>query len=377
MNRLKLFKILSHPQVVALFICLIITLIPFFIYQPTFTTKTDINTYAQKYANSQYIKGESSSQKISDGELYVYAGYAYMRGEDPTTINFEHPPLFKYLFGLSYLVFNNSYIISLIYFFIFLFSAYLFSGLILKNQVLRYLSVIILGLQPLVYVLASYTLLDLPLNFLILFLFYFLFKKDIHAKKRHVIIGILLGLLCGVKYPFPFMLLPISLVTLVSFFRKELKYLIYPFLIIPTIYLVQYVMFFVHDHSLIDFLNFEKYRLAWWTGDRSMPKFLIFQNLFTGQYPAWWDNKLMMRNKEWNLFLPVLFLLYLNSFIFGKKKKTTIILFGYSLTVFILYGIGSAVYLRYLTQIMPFWIVITLSYGENFLKNNKLIKKYS
>ncbi len=368
----KILKIISSPQIFVLFLCLAMTFIPFFIYQSTFTTKTDINTYAQKYANSQYVKGEASPQKISDGELYVYAGYAYMQGEDPTTINFEHPPLFKYFFGLSYLVFGNSYIVSLIYYFIFLFSCYLFSGLVLKNQVLRYVSVILLGLQPTVYVLASHALLDLPINFLILFMFYFMFKENIKLRDKYLIIGVILGLLGGVKYPFPFILLPISLVIFISFLKKELKYLVFPFLIAPVIYLAQYVMFFVHDHSLLDLVMFEKYRFAWWTGDRTMPKFLIFQNLFTGQYPAWWTNNLMMKNKEWNLFVPALFVSYLGSYIFIKKEKIKIILYVYSLVVLVLYGIGSAVYLRYLTQIIPFWIVLILSGIENFEETKKI-----
>ena len=103
-----------------------------------------------------------------------------------------------------------------------------------------------------------------------------------------------------------------------------------------------------------------------------MPKFLIFQNLFTGQYPAWWTNNLMMKNKEWNLFVPVLFVSYLGSFNFVKKEKIQIILFTYSLAVLLLYGVGSAVYLRYLTQIMPFWIILILSGIENFIETKKI-----
>jgi len=340
-------------------------LIPFFKYKQLFLTKTNIKEYSQKYANSQYIKGDASPYKITDGELYTYAGYAYVRGEDPTTINFEHPPLIKYFFGLSYLLFGNSTIISLIFYAIFLFSFYLFSGLVLKNKNLRYLSVAILGLQPLVYTLASQILLDLPLNFLILLLFYFLLKKGTSLKKKYLAIGIILGLLSSVKYPFPFLLLPMFVITLISYLKKETKYLILPLLIAPIIYLAQYAIFFLNDHSLTDFILFEKYRFSWWMGDRSMPKFLIFENLFTGKYTGWWENKPMMKNENWNLFLPLLFVSYLAAFFFNKKNRINHTLFLYSLAVIILYGIGSATYLRYLTQIIPFWIVLIISAIEN------------
>ncbi len=372
LQKLFMHKLFSSPELIIKILCYLTALIPLIFFHSTFLNKTDINTYAQRYANSQYVKGESSTQKISDGDLYVYAGYAYMQGEDPTTINFEHPPLIKYIYGLSYYIFGNSFIASLAFYFIFLFSSYLFSGLVIQNKFLRYLSVIILGIQPIVYVLSSHALLDLPMNFLLLFLFYFLFKEGIQARTRYAIAGIIIGLLSGVKYPIPFMFVPISMVVLTSFVRNEIKYLIYPTLITPAIYLAQYSMYFAHGHSLLDFIQFEKYRFSWWTGDRTMPKFLIFQNLFTGQYPAWWTDGTMMKEREWNIFIPTLFLFNLITFLSTKQRKMKVILFTYSITVLLLYGIGSAVYLRYLTQLIPFWIVITLSGIEEYLQNKKI-----
>jgi len=353
-----------------LFICL---LIPFTKNKQVFLSKTNIDDYAKKYANSQYIKGDASPRKITDGELYTYAGYAYVRGEDPTTINFEHPPLIKYFFGFSYLIFGNSAIVSLIFYAIFLFSFYLFSGLVLTNKLLRYLAVVVLGLQPIVYTLASQILLDLPLNFLVLFLFYFLFKKNTSLKKKYILIGIILGFLGSVKYPFPFLLLPIFLISLTSYLNKELKYLILPLLIAPTIYLTQYLMFFFNGHSFTDLIMFEKYRFSWWMGDRTMPRFLIFENLFTGKFTGWWDNKPVVKNENWNLLLPITFVSYLGSFFVNKKNRTNCILFLYSLAVIILYGIGSATYLRYLTQLIPFWIALIFSAIENlFIKKRPI-----
>lgn len=184
-------------------------------------------------------------------------------------------------------------------------------------------------------------------------------------KKKYLAIGIILGLLSSVKYPFPFLLLPMFVITLISYLKKETKYLILPLLIAPIIYLAQYAIFFLNDHSLTDFILFEKYRFSWWMGDRSMPKFLIFENLFTGKYTGWWENKPMMKNENWNLFLPLLFVSYLAAFFFNKKNRINHTLFLYSLAVIILYGIGSATYLRYLTQIIPFWIVLIISAIEN------------
>jgi predicted negative regulator of RcsB-dependent stress response len=62
------------------------------------TNKAEVG---RAYGESQYVLGDKSNQKIDDGTLYTYAAEAYFKGEDPTTINFEHPPLGKYVFGLS------------------------------------------------------------------------------------------------------------------------------------------------------------------------------------------------------------------------------------------------------------------------------------
>jgi len=376
-----------HPTILAGALCFFLTLIQFVMYLPVFTTPTDMDTYAQKYANSQYIKGDASPLKITDGELYVYAGYAYIRGEDPTTINFEHPPLVKYLFGLSYLVFGNSFIVSLILYGVFLWTFYLFTGLVISRQSLRYISVIILGLQPVVYILASQALLDTALNILVLLLFYVLFavgvgKTDSNSPKRrkkslilkYGVIGIVLGLLSSVKYPFPFMLLPFALVGVVSFIKKEMWHLPAAMIIAPLVYLAQYAVYFAHGHSLLDFIAFEKYRLSWWIGDRTMPKFLIFQNLFTGQFPAWWEENLVIKSQEWNAFLPVLFLTHVVAMSAALIKKLQfknnfafVAICAYSVILISVYGFGAAVYLRYLTQLVPFWIVVIVAVVERMM----------
>ncbi len=47
-----------------------------------------------------------------DETFYIKAGLAYLKGEDPSMINYEHPPLAKYLIGLSKYVTDNPRIFS-------------------------------------------------------------------------------------------------------------------------------------------------------------------------------------------------------------------------------------------------------------------------
>ena len=52
---------------------------------------------------------------MGDPELYAYAGWRQVQGDDPTVINPEMPPLGKYLLGFSILVFGNQKIQALFF----------------------------------------------------------------------------------------------------------------------------------------------------------------------------------------------------------------------------------------------------------------------
>jgi len=60
------------------------------------------------------IIGDLRKKGISDAQLYAYAGYEYLHGKDPTLLNPEHPPLGKYLIGLSITLFGNEHVILVI-----------------------------------------------------------------------------------------------------------------------------------------------------------------------------------------------------------------------------------------------------------------------
>ena len=48
--------------------------------------------------------------RFCDEVLYIKAGEAYLRGVPPIFINFEHPPLAKYLIGFFYIIKLGSYL---------------------------------------------------------------------------------------------------------------------------------------------------------------------------------------------------------------------------------------------------------------------------
>lgn len=373
-SKLELLASYKYFQILVLFI---LFLLPFVLYFPVLTTPTDINEYGKNYSLSQYVLGENSPQKISDGDLYIYAGYAYLKGEDPTTINFEHPPLGKYFFGLSQLLTGNSIVINWIFYFFSLWVLFLLTKKILVLNSLRLLTVILFGTIPVVYSLSAMALLDIPLLLSMLLFFLASTWKTQKLVLKYFLAGLVLGTLASIKYPFPFIGIPVLMLVIISFLQKENRYIFLSFTTAGIVYLVQYAMFFAHGHSLLDWVAFEKYRFSWWTGERTMPKFLIFENIFTGRHEAWWEPGTFVTTKEWTPTLPILLLLTIAAIPWMKRTRWNLLFFSYSIVTLFLFAFGSAAALRYLVIVIPFWIIAFLSAVEKTLLDSKKVFKLS
>ena len=74
--------------------------------------KFDFQKTEEKYQNSQYVRPDDYKTVMGDDELYSLAGAKYIKGEDPSKINFELQPLTKYLFGISIKLFGNALVIQ-------------------------------------------------------------------------------------------------------------------------------------------------------------------------------------------------------------------------------------------------------------------------
>jgi hypothetical protein len=126
-------------------------------------------------------------------------------------------------------------------------------------------------------------------------------------------------------------------------------------------YLATYAVYFFYHPNPLEFLRFELFRFRWWTGDRSQPRLLIFQTLFTGQFKGWWSAFAVEIARGWSLSWPLLFLLQLAAGGFlPKSNKETITLYLYAQSMMILYAVGAASYARYLVPLLPFWAILGL-----------------
>src|SRR3989338_6716182 len=104
----------------------------------------DFDYYADQYLHSQYVEGEGSKYIISDYDLYSFAGHYYFTGGEVSRVNFENPPLGKYMLGLSIYLFNNQAVIYIAYAVLYLIVTYLFGQLLFKNQPVTFITLTLL-----------------------------------------------------------------------------------------------------------------------------------------------------------------------------------------------------------------------------------------
>lgn len=348
----------------------LLVLLPVVSYPAFFTSQTNMASFGQLYANSQYVKGEATQQRIDDATLYIYAGYAYMQGEDPTTINFEHPPLGKYLLGLSYVLFGNSLILNLVVYAGFLGVCATLLSLFTNKKWLVHLALLFLGTTRVIYVNVGQGMLDIFSALLLLLIFRTLFSK-IHSLKKYLLVGFFIGTLAATKYPFPSIGLPILLTLSWAFVSKELLVSLVSLPLAGITYLASYTVYFLR-HSLADFVAFEWFRLKWWVVDRNIPPFLIFKTLFIGQFQDW-RNLHIVRSAVWSFSWPLLFVGHFWAFLASRVDTRILFIFAYANIQLGLYALGSASYDRYLIGLLPLWVLVVIS-GLDTLLTKKQVK---
>jgi len=342
----------------------------------TFFITYPIATYEKMYSESQYVLGNASTRPMGDGDIYTYAGIRYLQGEDPTKINFEHPPFAKYLFGASYLLFGFPNLILVPLFLLAVFSFWKVASHILKSEWSKYLALFLFLGHSTVYKELGRTMLELPLTTLILvttLLFSrFMGKPNLQSS---IFLGVSGGLLLAVKYPIPLTILYLFLLFSFGIYQKTSRQLLLTsFVLMGIIYLCCYLGFFLNNQTIIDFLKFEWWRAHWFLGKTDSPHFLLLSVLFLGKYPRWWDpNGGYVLFPHWSIMWPASFLLFVVSW-FQKIKSQLTILFPYKLWIlvsFIILLIG--VYEdRFLLPLIPGFALFGAEYIER--KINEIIR---
>lgn len=337
----------------------------FFIYinKNCFLRSFDPNYFSKLYSGSQYVIGEFSKRRIGDDGLYAFAGYYYLfqRG-DVTDVNFEHPPLGKYLIGLSIFLFKNENVINIIYFVILLILTYKIGKIILKEKIFAILACFILSLDPLFNDHLLRSLIDLPFTVFFISAVYFFLLSLRNSKYLHLSF-IFWGMSFSTKF-FPFFVfLYIFLLTVFFFYkRNKLSIFFITSLWIPIIYSISHISFFFYHPSVVVFIRHKKWMLSWFTG---APKIFgnLIRNIYTATYFDSNNDFVLRKNEHWTSVLPTIVALSLLSFrsnFIKKRNLNTFVIYG----LFILYFTYAIFFttglIKYIMPVYPFMVILAV-----------------
>jgi hypothetical protein len=295
----------------------------------------DHKTFAQLedlYARSQYVLGELKEVIIGDGDIYTYAGIRYAQGADVTSINFEHPPLAKYLYGISHNLFGIQSLVLIPMYIITPILMWILAKNLFESHRYRWLSIFILLTHTAYIYNSTQTMLDFPQMFFMLLsqtIFLKILKKPSYM--NCVLFGLTVGTTWLIKYPFPLTVLLHAANILWLIIKKiNLKQLIVISLSIVITYLLGYWSFFKVGRNLFDWIRFEWWRIDWYTGKTDNPSFYLLRTMFTGKFPAWWINSNSIFTVPiWNISWPVSLLFFFGSLARMFKQNNSVKIYLY------------------------------------------------
>jgi predicted membrane-bound dolichyl-phosphate-mannose-protein mannosyltransferase len=354
----------------------------FFIYKnkKIYTKKVNLKKLEENYQTSQFNPDpEKRTSIIQDEDLYAFSGYKYITTGSLDNINIEHPPLGKYIIGLSVLIFKNQNIIQLILGAIFLTLLYKLTLKTTENKTVSLATTFAFSLEKIFKEQLKLSLLDLSLGvFLLLFLLSLnkltiKIKKDRKKEKERerktsVLTGLFLGCIASIKYP------TISLVALTAaiiflIIKKDkniIKKAATICLTAAIVFLLTYLPFFLRNNPL-SFISLQIKALKIHLSHvPEYPKAQVFNVLIFNKWLSWWGDKDFVKTDLWSITWPILTIGFFTSFIKEKKNRLLKIwCFQYlaflSLRLF---------FPRYLFLLMPFLYIILFNDLKLLLKKH-------
>lgn len=367
------------------FIILIIFTIRLVLHAKVFTEKFDFQAVDKIYHQSQFAKDPADRKIIiRDWDLYPYAGLIYLKQGSLETVNIEHPPLGKYLFAISTLIFGNPNLVQIPLGIVFLWLSFLISLRLLKNRWLSLLVPLAVLFEYLFVHRISHSLLDLFQAVMITFFIWLIISQKQNLDKTKALLGVSLGAVASIKFPVTAIILVscyfIHLISLKGI--KKLKHVFPIFVTVAIIsfcfYLTSYIPLLVKQ-GIVGFINLQIKALKIHLSHLpEYPPFIPLRVMFLNQWPVWWDKQNPIHKaEEWNYLWPFLAAAVILSPIFYwleslKKKKQTknliIFLFVWTYFIFINFRLFFPGYLFLILPYMYIFLVWELKIIIKYIK---------
>ncbi len=358
-----MIKFVELRQKFPLVLCLAVIVFQLFqivyLKQSDLSKEYDVSYWKDRFEHSQW-QLPLSKRIIGDDGLYAYAGYKLISGSDPAVISPEVPPVGKYIFGVSILLFNNPVYASILFGVSTLILFYFLCKKLFASRSFALFLTTVLFLDPLFFSNLTVSSLDIvQLFFLLATLTAMLFLNNKNYPFA-LISGLSLGLFAQTKFP---ILLPtVFIIELIYLFKKRFLNLIWIYILgLLFGFLAPYIVYFSMGNSFIDFLRLEKYVLSFYLKSRLVAQNLsVWMNIFLGKSLSI-NSSVLIQVKEYSLLWPIVTISSLASIFFIEREKSS--LKWVLLWVFIIVGLIIFTlipfYTRYLMLLLPFMYILS------------------
>lgn len=327
------------------------------------------------WLHSQYNleKGWEFYGNMSDEDLRSLAALEYIKGKDPSRVNFEDPPLAKYLFGISEVFLGNILIIQYLFSSGVLIITYLISERVGFSKILSIAPLLLLAFDPLFIERSQGVNLDMPQLFFILMAFFLLIREP-ESKREFMALGLAIGMVMASKVFFAGLLLLAFIMLVIWLRRKAHKILSLLTVIFVSFafYLFSFSVYFFY-HGIFDFFLLHIKILRMYRSYLpDYPWFEIFRIIILGKWKTWFAEPIIQPVKEYwiawpiSAFMTLMLLLRVMSNRY-RLEKPIYILLGWVVVYFLFQSI-HVVFPRYLLAALPFLYILSTYFFKNILK---------
>lgn len=324
----------------------------------------------QAYYSSQYVK-KINPGIMPDGTFEAFAGGAFIRGVNPILIVHEHPPLGRYIIGLSIILFDNPNTIVLPSLLLSVFGIFLIARLSLHNIVLSIIPVAIFANEPLFLSKFQFTPLieSVQLPFIIFSLYFFI--KGVIEKnysRYFILSSIMLGFVISIR----FFILGAALAFSMCFYfilRRKIDKKVTIFLFSLPLSLVVLIMSYTRTildgYSIIQVFGIQKY-ILFYHKSKLMSFFSFWDLIMFNRWHTWWGDRRILNDYQWIVFWPISVILngiYLILAMIGKTKlnEPEKIIFLWVISYSALLSVGDST-TRYFLPLVPFLYILAVSF---------------
>jgi len=315
--------------------------------------------YENYYYNSQW-NVPNSTRGISDGDLFKFVGYRLAEGESPFDINYEVPPLGKYLYGLGEKYTGNPYWVSTAFYLGSLVVFYFLARDLFKREQVAWLSLFLFASTPFVATQVRDVMLDLPLMFMFL-VHTFTFVR--YLKKGKLVdlglTGVFLGLASGTKLG---IYAPLAILLETAFVLRTKKW---PHLVVLPVttavgYVTAYCMYFIKHQNPIPWLRLHKKIYTFYSGSLGdIDYWNQLRTIFLNSYQGWWQPDKMIQVSDWSIVFPLGVIAIMIVLFFAIKKKEWEWVYVSCLTiVFLVMNNLVPFWPRYLMPAIPMFVLL-------------------